>query len=42
MMSFSIPLAPCNANTGASDITCTQSHVSPNFEHFDFINAMVP
>ena len=42
MMSFAIPFAPCDANTGTSGIICTKSQVSPHFDHCDLINALVP
>ena len=42
MMSFSMPLGPCDANTGANGITCTKSHVSSQFNYCDLINAIVP
>ena len=42
MMSFSMSLAPCYTNTCANGITCTRGHVSPDFDHFDLINIMVP
>ena len=42
MMSFAMPLAPCDANTGASGITYTKSQDSPYFDHCGLINAMVP
>ena len=41
-LSFSIPLAQCDANTGADGIICTKSHVSLKFDHCDLINAVVP
>ena len=36
--SFSMPLSPCDANTGASCITCTKSH----FDYCDITNTMMP
>ena len=41
-MSFSMPLAPCDASTDANGVTSRKSHVSPLFDHCDPINAMVP
>ena len=42
MMSFSMPLAPCDANTGSNGMTYAKSDVSLPFYHCDLINGMVP
>ena len=36
-MSFSMPLAPCDAKTCGNGIMCTKSNVSPHFDHCDLI-----
>ena len=41
-MPFSMPKALCDASTGANGIICIKIHVSPYFDHYDLINAMVP
>ena len=37
MMSFSMPFALCDANTGAIGITHTKSHDTPYFDHYVLI-----
>ena len=41
-LSFSMPLAPCNTNTGAKGITCTRGHVSPYFDNCAIYNSTEP
>ena len=41
-ISFSMPLAPCDPNTGTNGSTYAKSYISLHFDYCDLINAMVP